>query len=184
MFPVSFARYGSSFNAQGDQFPSLHVHLCTESFKRLLAEIATPYFERRAIGPCEAGRAILSRGPEKANNPCAAVCASLAFLEKHIFLINPELQRHWGALPLGRRNKRLRHAYRKTAGSCRVVTAGRAERIPKLDESILVRAVICSPMIVHDPGIKLLCGLDMLTPDLRMGLRAQHGGRDRADFNQ
>src|SRR5206468_10271379 len=39
-------------------------------------------------------------------------------------------------------------------------------------------------MIVDHPRIKLLCGLNMLTPDLRMGLRAQHGGRERADFDQ
>ena len=60
----------------------------------------------------------------------------------------------------------------------------RTKCIPKLDESILIRTVIRSPMIVHHPGIKLLCGLNMLTPDLRMGLRAQHGGRKRADFNK
>jgi len=60
----------------------------------------------------------------------------------------------------------------------------RAKRIPKLDESILIRAVIRSPMIVDHPGIKLLRGLNMLTPNLRMGLRAQHGGRQSADFSQ
>src|SRR5271170_2483135 len=60
----------------------------------------------------------------------------------------------------------------------------RTKCVPKLDESILIRTVIRSPMVVHHPGIKLLCGLNMLTPDLRMGLRAQHRGRKKADFNQ
>src|SRR5216683_3677303 len=39
-------------------------------------------------------------------------------------------------------------------------------------------------MIVHDPGIEVLCGLNMLSPDLMTGLRAKHGGRKRADFDQ
>src|SRR5260370_25251240 len=39
-------------------------------------------------------------------------------------------------------------------------------------------------MIVHDPGIEPLCGLNMLTPDVMTGLRAKHVGRKRADFDQ
>src|SRR5579859_8084784 len=58
------------------------------------------------------------------------------------------------------------------------------KRISKLSDPILMRAVIRSPMIVHGPGIELLRGLNMLTPNVRMGLRAKHGGRKKAYFNQ
>src|SRR5579864_231218 len=95
------------FNTQDEQFPSGDVHLWTEFFKRLLAEVAAPYLDGRIIGPRQAGSTILPRRAEKPGNPSVAVCASLAFLQKYVLLIYPELQGHGGSLPVGRRNKGL-----------------------------------------------------------------------------
>jgi hypothetical protein len=74
--------------------------LCIDSYKRWLAEVAAPNLKRSPIRPGQAGLTVLSRRAEKLDNPRAAVCASLALLHKHIFLIYPELQPHLGSLPV------------------------------------------------------------------------------------
>ena len=57
------------------------------------------------------------------------------------------------------------------------MTIMRAKRIPELDQSVLVGAVIRAPMIVHEPGIKPLCRLYISAPGLGMELRTHHGSR-------
>src|SRR6202011_3342883 len=84
------------FNAKGDQFPRGYFHLGTESFKPLFTKVAPPNFDRYAICPGQAGFTRLSCGAEEPDDPRASVCTPLRFLQKHIFLIYPELQRHWG----------------------------------------------------------------------------------------
>ena len=89
-----------SLDAQCNQLPSGYVHLCRELFKRFLPEVATPNLDRSPIRPGQAGLTAFSRGAEEPDSPRSAVCASLALLHKHIFLIYPELQPHSGSLPV------------------------------------------------------------------------------------
>src|SRR5260370_34937361 len=90
-----------SLHTARDQSPGRYGHLCIDSFNRLLTEVAAPNLNRSPIGPRQAGLTVFSRGAEEPDNPGAAVCASLALLHKHIFLIYAKLQPHSGSLPLG-----------------------------------------------------------------------------------
>src|ERR1700722_13584199 len=58
------------------------------------------------------------------------------------------------------------------------------QSIPESHRPLLVREVVCTPMVVHHPGVKQLRLHDLLKPDVRIPLRAEHRRGNPTDLYQ
>ena len=67
--------------------------------------------------------------------------------------------------------QRLAGGNRKPCGGGRIVAAMGAEQEAKDVRPFLKCAVVCTPVVVHGPGINLLCRAHFFAPDLWVGLR-------------
>src|ERR1017187_9125418 len=127
---------------------------------------------------------LFSRRAKESYNPGLAVLTWLERQRKHVRRFNLQERLGWRIRTRSGSKQRLRHANGKPAGSRGIVATMSANCIPEFHGPFLIGAIVCAPMIIHDPRVELLRGLNVLAPNVRIALRSEHRRSDAADFNK